>query len=79
MIFLYSFNRNKCYLVICICVTEVNLKAKAEMSIFVLVKLSVGNVLYADLKKLKTDVAKMIMLNSSKLYRNTNKHKPATG
>lgn len=31
--------------------TEVNLKAKAEMSIFVLVKLSVGNILYTDLKK----------------------------
>ena len=34
--FLCSFNRNKCYLVICICMTEGNLKAKAEMSIFVL-------------------------------------------
>lgn len=79
MIFLCSFNRNKCYLVICM--TEVNLKAKAEMSIFVLVILSAGNVLYLDLKKkkLKTDVAKMIMLNSSKLSRDTNKHRPATG
>lgn len=31
--------------------TEVNLKAKAEMSVFVLVKLPAGNVLYAFFKK----------------------------
>lgn len=59
-----------------ICKMEVSLKAKAEMSIL-------GQInsweCFAQKLKVKTDVAIMIMLNSSRLYRDASKHKPATG
>lgn len=61
--------------------TEVNFKAKAEMSIVGSFKLSAGNI--HSFGKAALDccltVAKMLMLNSCKLYWDTNKHKPATG
>lgn len=59
--------------------TEVNLKAKAETSVLVLVELPAGNVLHTFFLKKLDWRSKDNNAQFCNLYRDTNKHKPATG